>query len=136
VNVVLDTNVFVSGIFFSGIPGKILEAWRDGELTLVTSPKILEEYRRVGGYLSARHEGVDLQPFLSLAATSGLVVEDIDLPDQICEDPDDDKFLACAVASGAEVVISGDKHLRRVSGWHGVEVLTPRSFHERYLQGT
>jgi putative PIN family toxin of toxin-antitoxin system len=136
VNVVLDTNVFVSGIFFSGIPGKILEAWRDGELTLVTSPKILEEYRRVGDYLSARHESVDLQPFLSLAATSGLVIEDIDLPGQICEDPDDDKFLACAVASGAKVVISGDKHLRRVSGWRGVEVLTPRSFHEKYLQGT
>jgi putative PIN family toxin of toxin-antitoxin system len=134
VNVVLGTNVFVSGVFFSGIPGKILEAWRDGELTLVTSPKVLEEYRRVGDYLKARHQGVDLQPFLSLAATAGLVIEDIDLPDQVCEDPDDDKFLACAVASGSKVVVSGDKHLLRVSGWQGVEVLTPRSFHERHLR--
>ena len=133
-NVVLGTNVFVSGVFFSGIPGKILEAWRDGELTLVTSPKVLEEYRRVGDYLKARHQGVDLQPFLSLAATAGLVIEGIDLPDQVCEDPDDDKFLACAVASGSKVVVSGDKHLLRVSGWQGVEVLTPRSFHERHLR--
>ena len=133
-NVVLDTNVFVSGVFFSGIPSKILEAWRDGRVTLVTSPKVLEEYRRVGDHLKARRQGVDLQPFLSLAATAGLVIEDIDLPDQVCEDPDDDKFLACAVASGSKVVISGDKHLLRVSGWQGVEVLTPRSFYERHLR--
>jgi putative PIN family toxin of toxin-antitoxin system len=136
VNVFLDTNVFVSGVFFSGIPGKILEAWRDGQITLVTSPKILEEYRRVGDYLSARYEGVDLQPFLSLAATAGLVVEDIDLPDQICEDPDDDKFLACAIASGSKVILSGHKHLLRVSGWRGIEVLTPRSFQERFPRET
>jgi putative PIN family toxin of toxin-antitoxin system len=136
VNVVLDTNVFVSGVFFSGVPGKILDAWRAGGITLVTSPKILDEYRRVGDFLSARYEGVDLQPFLSLATTAGLVVEDIVLPNQICEDPDDDKFLACAIASGAKIVVSGDKHLRRVSGWRGVEVLTPRSFHDRHLRDT
>jgi putative PIN family toxin of toxin-antitoxin system len=144
VNVVLDTNVFVSGVFFSGVffsgvffsgvPGKILEAWRHGKITLVTSPKILDEYRRVGDFLSARYEGVDLQPFLSLAATAGLVVEDVVLPSQICEDPDDDKFLACAIASRAKIVVSGDKHLRRVSGWRGVEVLIPRSFHEKHLR--
>jgi putative PIN family toxin of toxin-antitoxin system len=134
VNVVLDTNVFVSGVFFSGVPGKILDAWRHGKGTLVTSPRILDEYLRVGDFLSARYEGVDLQPFLSLAATAGLVVEDIALPNQICEDPDDDKFLACAIASGTKIVVSGDKHLGRVSGWRGVEVLTPRSFHERYLK--
>lgn len=132
--IVLDTNVFVSGVFFSGVPGKILDAWRDRRITLVTSPKILDEYRRVGDFLGARYEGVDLQPFLALAATAGLVVEDIELPSQICEDPDDDKFLVCAVASGAKIVVSGDKHLRQVSGWRGVEVLTPRSFHERYLR--
>jgi putative PIN family toxin of toxin-antitoxin system len=136
VKIVLDTNVFVSGVFFSGVPGKILDAWRDGKITLVTSPKILDEYRRVGDFLSTRYEGVDLQPFLSLAATAGLVVEDIELPGQICEDPDDEKFLACAIASGANIVVSGDKHLRRVSGWRGVEVLPPRSFQDRYLRDT
>jgi putative PIN family toxin of toxin-antitoxin system len=133
VKVVLDTNVFVSGVFFSGVPGKILESWRDGRVTLVTSPKILEEYRRVGDFLSARYAGIDLQPFLSLAATAGHVVEDIGLPEPICEDPDDDKFLACAMASGAEVVVSGDKHLLRTTGWRGIHVLTPRKFHDEYL---
>lgn len=46
--VVLDTNVFVSGLFFSGPPYEILDAWRHGKLHLVVSPPILDEYRRVG----------------------------------------------------------------------------------------
>jgi hypothetical protein len=45
--VVLDTNVLVSGIFFSGPPSRILKAWRSGRLTLVYSPPIFEEYERV-----------------------------------------------------------------------------------------
>ena len=45
--VVLDTNVFVSGVFFGGQPHKILEAWRDGKIQLLLSPAILEEYQRV-----------------------------------------------------------------------------------------
>ncbi|NOY85319.1 MAG: PIN domain-containing protein [Nitrospirae bacterium] len=46
--VILDTNVLVSGIFFSGPPYQILSAWRDGKIAFVISPEILEEYERVG----------------------------------------------------------------------------------------
>ena len=53
-----------------------------------------------------------------------LVVED---------DPDDDKFLACALAAGISVIVSGDKRLRAVSGWNGIEILTPRQFIDRYV---
>jgi len=52
---------------------------------------------------------------------------------QVCTDPDDDKFLACAVASGASTIVSGDKHLLSVSGYRGIEALRPRAFLERYL---
>ncbi len=50
--IVLDTNVFVSAVFFGGVPGRILEAWRDGRLQLVLSAAILDEYQRVGQALS------------------------------------------------------------------------------------
>ena len=46
--IILDTNVFVSGVFFSGPPYEILAAWRDGKVQLVISPEILEEYQRAG----------------------------------------------------------------------------------------
>ncbi|MDB4915976.1 MAG: hypothetical protein JWM95_3620 [Gemmatimonadetes bacterium] len=49
-------------------------------------------------------------------------------------DPDDDKFLTCAVASDTQVIVSGDKHLLDVSGWNGIEVLTPRQTFDRYLR--
>ena len=45
--IVLDTNVLVSGIFFTGPPSKILRAWSRGKVQLVVTPEILDEYRRV-----------------------------------------------------------------------------------------
>jgi predicted nucleic acid-binding protein len=46
VRIVLDTNVFVSAVFFGDVPGRIVEAWRDGRLQLVLSLGILDEYQR------------------------------------------------------------------------------------------
>ena len=50
--IVLDTNVLVSGIFFSGPPYEILKAWRDGRIGLVISTEILTEYQRVADELA------------------------------------------------------------------------------------
>jgi predicted nucleic acid-binding protein len=51
-------------------------------------------------------------------------------------DPDDDKFFACALSSGSRVIISGDKHLLKASGYQGIEVLKPREFVDRYLRSS
>ena len=58
--VILDTNVFVSGVFFAGPRYRILEAWRDGELQMVVSQEILEEYQRVGEALAEQFTGINL----------------------------------------------------------------------------
>ena len=50
--IVMDTNVFVSGGFFSGPPYQNLQAWQSGEFELVISQEILDEYRRVGEILA------------------------------------------------------------------------------------
>jgi len=63
VRIVLDTNVFVSGIFFTGPPSQILKAWRDGKVQLLVSSSILEEYHRVGIELASQFQDVDLNPF-------------------------------------------------------------------------
>jgi len=136
VKIVLDTNVFISGIFFTGPPYRILEAWRDRTLELVLSPEILGEYRRVGSELLTRYPTVDITPFLEFAAQKGLMVSPEPLPDPVCEDADDDKFIACALAAACDTVVSGDKHLLKVSGFHGISVLTPREFVRRHLEGS
>ncbi len=64
--IVLDTNVFISGVFFSGPPYQILKAWRDGYLQLLISEEILFEYQRVGELLSKEFPQVDFGPFIEL----------------------------------------------------------------------
>ena len=53
------------------------------------------------------------------------------LNSQVCEDADDDVFLACAVAAKAKIVCSGDRHLLACDGWNDIEVLTPRMFYNQ-----
>jgi predicted nucleic acid-binding protein len=60
---VLDTNVLVSGIFFSGSPTAILRAWSRGKVRLVVSPEILDEYKRVSEELSGKFLMLTSNPF-------------------------------------------------------------------------
>ncbi len=131
--VILDTNVFIYGVFFSGPPYRILEAWRDGKLQLVASQEILEEYQRVGETLAEQFPGVNLQPIIDLVTTNAEVFPNQVLSESICEDPDDDKFIACALAGRCRVIISGDRHLLKVSGFRGLTVMSPRRFIDEYL---
>jgi putative PIN family toxin of toxin-antitoxin system len=133
VKVVLDTNVFVSGVFFGGPPFLILQAWRDGKIQLVISPEILDEYQRVGEILAEEHPAIDLEPMLEYVTQNADVCAAPPISEPVCEDPDDDKFIACALASVSRVIISGDKHLLRITGFQDVEVLKPRDFIDRYL---
>jgi len=135
VRVVLDTNVVVSGVFFGGVPGKILAAWSAGAFVLVLSPAILEEYRRVGHELGVRYPAITaaFEPVLTLIAMNAVIVDAPPLTVPVSADADDDMFLAVALAAKAAVVVSGDQDLLEVSGWRGVDVLTPRQFLERHL---
>lgn len=131
--VVLDTNVFISGIFFKGPPQKILKAWRDGRIKILISEEIIEEYRRVGELLSKQFPDIECGPILRLLAINAQFVQPKKLSAQVCEDPDDDKFLECAICGNSDFIVSGDKHLLKVSGHRGIEVFSPRNFVDNYL---
>jgi uncharacterized protein len=134
--IILDTNVLVSAVFFGGIPGRLLEAWVDGAVTLVLSPDIFEEYRRVGHELSTccPERGEIWDSVLIQIATHAILINAPKLDGGIADDPDDNKFFACAKASQSAMIISGDRHLLKVSGWNEISVLTPRQFYDRYLK--
>ncbi len=129
----LDTNVFISGIFFSGPPYQILKAWRKRDLEIVISLEILDEYYRVGEELSAQFPEADLNPILDLVTTKAELVEAAPLDEAVCDDPENDKFFACAIAGGADLIISGDKHLLKMSGYQGIKVVKPRQFVDEVL---
>ncbi len=131
--IVLDTNVFVSGVFFTGPPYQILKAWRANQFQIVISPEILEEYGRIGEALADQFPEVDPHPILDFLAGKAAWISDQMLPEPVCDDPDDDKFLACAIAGRCNVIVSGDKHLLSVSGYRGIKVVRPRKFVDEYL---
>jgi len=130
---VLDTNVLMSGIFFSGPPARILAAWAEGRFDLLATVEILAEYRRVAKRLAKQYPSIDVDPVLDLVILECRIVEPLPVPPEACDDEDDVKFLACAISGQATCVVSGDRALLRASGYEGIEVLTPRSVVRRFL---
>ena len=74
------------------------------------------------------------EPFVALLAMTATIVDVPPLPERVGDDPDDEMFLAAALASSTPIVVSGDKGLLRVSGWGGIMVLTPRQFLHEYIE--
>jgi uncharacterized protein len=127
--IVLDTNVLISS-FFGGNPRTIIDLWKDGRLTLCLSQEIFDEYIEV-----LRRLGLDntpeLEELLKLFATGFHIVFTTRTPEiHVVADPDDDKFIACALALKAGCVVSGDKALVDVRLYQGIKIVTPREFLE------
>lgn len=129
--VVIDTNVFVSS-FFGGNPRKIIDLWKRGQVTLCLSGAVLDEYLEVLRRF-ALPEG-DLESLLSLFAKGVHILFTTKVPSLrvVKQDPDDDKFVACAVALNAEAVITGDRALRAVGRYQEITIVTPEQFLRRY----
>jgi putative PIN family toxin of toxin-antitoxin system len=124
--VVIDTNVFVSS-FFGGNPRRIVDYWFSGKLILCVSRPILKEYFDVLDRFQFDRE--DLFRRLIASFEKGLNTLFIDSPKEqnwIEDDPEDNKFIACAISLHANHIVSGDPHLKRAGKIEGVEILSPR----------
>ena len=131
--VILDTNVLISGFFFKGLPYQILVSWRDDKVELIVSEEIFEEYTLVCERLNKKYPEIDMKEIIDLIAINAHFYQQIEIRDQITPDPDDDKFIKCAIASGVKTIISGDKHLLHMNGYQGIEVISPSGFVKKYL---
>lgn len=131
-NVVLDTNVFVSS-FLGGPPRQIVDLWKQGAITLCLSAPIVDEYVEVLARLGVADDR-DLKDLLRFFAEGRGVLFAAQTPtlDVVKADPDDNRFLECAVALKAECVVSGDKALLAVKDYCGIKVLSPRDFLKSY----
>jgi uncharacterized protein len=124
--IIIDTNVLVSGIFFGGPPARILKAWQDGRFQIVLSEDILDEYRRVIQTLAAKLEHIDFEPILEKIVIESQLVPSYAFESPVCEDPDDDKFLACAMVSKSNYLVTGDNHLLKIGKFLDTFIVTPR----------
>jgi putative PIN family toxin of toxin-antitoxin system len=130
--VVIDTNVFVSS-FFGGNPRKIIDLWRQEKVTLCLSKEILDEYVAVLQRLGLNDAAL-LKELLSLFATGFNLHFTGKTPSLqvVKSDPDDNKFIACAVALKAQAIITGDRALRSVGEYMNIRIVTPEQFLKEY----
>ena len=117
----------ISGIFFGGIPGEVLDAWAEDRFELVMTPSILDEYLRTCDRLGASHPTLEYREVLAAIVGHATLVADSEPDEAITADPADDKFMVCGQLAEA-LVVSGDAHLLNASGWRGVIVISPRDF--------
>lgn len=125
---VIDTNVFVSGIFWKGPPYKVLQAWKNERFKLVITTSILDEYRRVLSGLSKRYGGISYERILDLVSLYADVTSEIPFAQPVCKDTDDDKFLAAALSANASYVVTGDNALLELNGFRKLHVVRPTVF--------
>jgi len=132
IRVVIDTNVFISS-FFGGHPRAIMDLWKSGRITLCLSRPIVDEYvdvlRRLG-----LQDAPELDELLHLFAQGFhvLFTSKTAKLNIVEKDPDDDKFIECAVALKAEFVISGDKALTDIQDYMGIKIQSPKQFLDEY----
>jgi predicted nucleic acid-binding protein len=72
-------------------------------------------------------------PIIELVTIHGQFIDTRGFNIPGCEDPDDNKFIECAVAGNCKIIISGDKHLSKLAVYHGITILAPGNFVEKYL---
>jgi len=130
---VLDANVFVSAaIRPDGPPGRIIERFlRTDAFTLVLSEAIVDEIMRALAYPKVRRyvrPGLDPALWMEDLVVLADFVPDPSQVSGVSKDPDDDKYLAAAIAGRAPLVVSGDPHLLSVAEYEGVRIVTPRAF--------
>lgn len=125
---VVDTNVFVSS-FFGGNPRKVIDLWKTGEIILCLSPAIVEEYTAVLRRLGLEGED-ELGELLDLFGRGFHILFSAETPELsiVRVDPADDKFIECAVALAADVIITGDKALRDIGTYMEIKILSPQEF--------
>lgn len=125
IRVVLDTNLVISALLFSGPPSHLVSAWQSGRLRLVVSAPVLDEYIRVLAYpkfklTNAEIRGLleeELLPFIETVTVPPAVIPNV-------RDPDDVKFITCATTAGVRWLVSGDDDLLSLHHVQSVEILS------------
>ena len=127
--VVLDTNVLISALLFTGEPSKIVELWQRGRFVPLICRETFEELRAVLKYPKFSLVPDEIQSIIESEILPFFEVVEIKKRVKgICRDPEDDKFIDCAVEAKADCIISGDTHLLKVKRYQTIAIHSPKDF--------
>jgi uncharacterized protein len=129
---VLDTNVWVSALFWGGKPAEIIKLAEQGKVTVFVSEEIVSEISQVLVYPKIekiwRALGMRREDLMEQVLKNSKFVKVTNKVKVIVEHPADDRFLECALATDADFVVSGDKHLLKVGAYKKTKILSVNDF--------
>lgn len=141
ISVVVDTNVVMGGLINRAkSSGRLIELWRAGEIEVVVSPQIKNEYldimskMRFGRPDAVRRRTQALDQLLR--SDNCRTVNPIVRFDSVPEDKSDNKFLECAVTAGATYIVTQDRHLLELGEFAGIKILRASDFFKRLQSPT
>jgi len=130
---VFDANIFISALISEkGASARLLNMMKDGLFSVAMSSVIFAEISAVVRYprITQKYHLTNqkITEFLDLLRDQVIFVEPQQEVAVVRDDPEDDKYIACALAAGAQFIISGDGHLQEVKRYQGVEIMAPAPF--------
>lgn len=136
IKIVIDTNVFISGVLTPGrAPAQLLELVLSGTVKLVISPQIIQEIQRVIEYpgiiklmKKRKLEAKELEKTIFRIMRVAQITSGAVMVQGVAADPSDDIFLACALEGQAEFIVSGDHHLTDLKNYQGIRIIPPAAF--------
>ena len=129
--IVIDTNVIASGVFFGGKPRQLLELLLQRKIDVYVSFEILQEYQETFEYLKDKYPDKPVTIPVAQIALRCKVIEPSSTI-HICRDPDDDKFISCAVDGKCMYIVSGDKDLLTLGRYNNIEIVKVTEFFAKY----
>lgn len=123
--VVLDTNIYISA--FTKPAGQTFQVWqaaRERRYQLLVSPAIVRE---IAGVLRERFvwQEREVARRVRIVARVAEIITPKIVVEVIKDDPPDNRILECAVEGKADLIVSGDRHLRRLKTYQGIPVVRP-----------
>ena len=131
--IVIDTNIWVSGLLWKGDAWQLLKLAEAGKVELCLAYPMVLELEEVLNYerFQARLQVLGVTPAqlaaYALSLTTAIDASRPRLP-IVAVDPDDDIFLVCAVEAQAVYVVTNDRHLLTLKSYQGIEIVKIENF--------
>ena len=127
--VVLDTNVIVSALLFKGKTAQLLNLWKQNLFVPLLCKDTFTELVKVLAYpkFSLTESEIktiiaeEILPYFKIISLKSKITG-------VCDDPDDNKFTACAISGQADFIVTGDKDLLSLKKFRKTLIISPRQF--------
>jgi len=127
--VILDTNVLVSGVLSEGSSFELLALWKKGCFDIIVCAEILEEYFSVLSRDKFCLPAGLVKTILNELSQNGIRIVKTSRIKIIKNDPADNKFIEAAFDANADYIVSGDKHLLKLSKFNNIPIISPNVFY-------